>query len=255
LNPIRNEFGEVAGVAVFAQDISEQKKGQERLITSLREKDVLLSEVYHRVKNNLNVVISLLTLQANRTHDPSVLDALNESKNRIYAMALVHEQLCRSGGMSGINTREYIISLARNVSEVYLKSCSRITVQIEGELDSHFPLDISIPVGLILNELLTNSFQHAYDPGQVGRVGVKLAHVEKHRYLLCVWDEGRGFDPGGMVQADSKSLGLKIVEMLVHQINGTLYLGSVARPEGSDPATSDIAQRNRVEIQFNYPRY
>jgi len=255
LNPIRNEAGVVTGVAVFAKDISERKKGEERLITSLREKEVLLSEVYPRVKNNLNVVISLLTLQANRTHDPSVLDALNESKNRIYAMALVHEHLYRSGDMSSINTREYIISLARNVREVYLKRCSRIAVQIEVELGIHFPLDISIPLGLILNELLTNSFQHAYDPGQVGRVGVKLANVEKHRYLLGVWDEGRDFDPGVMAQADSKSLGLKIVEMLVNQINGTLHFGSVARPEGSDPATSETAQRNCVEIQFNYPRY
>jgi PAS domain S-box-containing protein len=253
LNPIRSEAGEVSGVAVFARDISERKEGEERLLTSLREKEVLLSEVYHRVKNNLNVVVSLLTLQANRTNDPSVLEALNESKNRIYAMALVHEQLYRSGNMSKINTREYVISLARNVREVYLKQSNRIAVQIEVDLDIHFPLDISIPLGLMLNELLTNSFQHAFDPGQEGQVGIQLSSIEKQRYLMCVWDDGRGFDPVVMATSNPKSLGLRIVEMLVEQIKGKLHFRYTPRIETVDQAISDASRQNRIEIYFNYP--
>jgi PAS domain S-box-containing protein len=253
LNPIRNEAGEVSGVAVFVRDISERKIAEEKLLTSLREKEVLLSEVYHRVKNNLNVVVSLLTLQANRTNDPSVLEALNESKNRIYSMALVHEQLYRSGDMSRINTRGYIISLAYNIREVYLKQSSAIHVQIDVPPTIHFPLDLAIPMGLILNELLTNSFQHAFEPGQNGQVSVELSNPSENAFQLCVWDNGRGFNPAE-ARLSAKSLGLKIVEMLVEQIKGKMRIFASPGSGREVLGSSEETYKNRIEINFNYPR-
>jgi PAS domain S-box-containing protein len=254
LNPIRNEEDEVTGVAVFAKDITERKRAEEKLLVSLREKDVLLSEVYHRVKNNLHVVISLLTLQSNRTDDPRVLEALNESKNRIYAMALVHEQLYRSGDMSRINTKEYIISLAQNVREIYLRQTSRVVVKVEAEEHIHFPIDIAIPLGLILNELLTNSFKHAFVPGQDGEIGVKLVDLGQHNYRISVLDNGKGFNLAEITAARPTSLGLRIVEMLVEQMKGKIQFLVAPREEILQKKASQKKHSNEIQINFKYPK-
>lgn len=254
LNPIRNEKEEVTGVAVFAKDITERKRAEEKLLVSLREKDVLLSEVYHRVKNNLHVVISLLTLQSNRTDDPRVLEALNESKNRIYAMALVHEQLYRSGDMSRINTKEYIISLTQNVREIYMRHTSKVFVAVEADDHIHFPIDIAIPLGLILNELLTNSFKHAFAPGEDGEIGIKLLDLGQHNYRVSVLDNGKGFNLAEIAAAQPTSLGLRIVEMLVEQMKGKIQF--LVSPRGEAPHENTIGKKhqNEIQINFKYPK-
>lgn len=242
-NPIWNEKQKIVGFSVVSRNVTERRRTEEQMKTSLREKETLLAEVYHRVKNNLNVVISLLNLQANRTTDPGALSALSECKNRIYSMSLVHEMLYQSDDLSGINVASYISSLASNVKSVYLASATRVSVNIRTD-DIRLPLDVAIPVGLILNELITNSFKHAFPDGINGAIHIELLEPAPREFRLTVWDNGVGFGASLSPLDNAKSLGLTIVNTLVVQLRGTIRF--VADLDKS-------TRQTKFEIRFKRP--
>ena len=161
-------FREQPMILVFTRDISDRKQAEEQIRKALQEKEILLKEIHHRVKNNLQIIISLLNLQSEQIQDKDALVAFKHSKNRIYTMALVHEQLYQSGEFSSIRIQQYAQSLIDKLKSAYQIN-ERIIFDISIS-DIAFSIDIAIPCGLILNELITNCLKHAFHASE--RAGV-----------------------------------------------------------------------------------
>jgi two-component system, sensor histidine kinase PdtaS len=188
------------------------------LRSSLREKDVLLKEVHHRVKNNLQVVSSLLSLQSNTVSNEETINILCESQDRIRAMALVHERLYRSNDFAGIDVKGYLAELVDNLRASY--RAERLEISVEGD-PVFVILDAAIPLGLIVSELVTNAFKHGFTGRDSGLVRVSARLTGKDECTLVVEDDGTGLPPDFSLEKTS-SLGLHLVTMLVDQIEGTL---------------------------------
>ncbi len=203
------------------QDITERKKNEEQVKASLKEKEVLLKEIHHRVTNNLQVISSLLNLQAGRARDENALKALQESQNRIRSMALVHEKLYQSGDLSRIDFGEYAEKLVGNLLTSYGVDTGRIGIEMKiGKM----PLNIDkiIVCGLILNELVSNSLKYAFPKGK-GRIYIGLEQGPDSMIKLTVSDNGVGL-PKGFEPKNSESLGLQLVEALTSQLEGKLEM-------------------------------
>jgi two-component sensor histidine kinase/PAS domain-containing protein len=200
-------------------EVAEKARAQEALTTSLHEKEVLLKEIHHRVKNNLQVISSLLSLQtANRDNDPTA--ALRESQDRIRSMALIHEKLYRSDDVASIDFREYVEGLTAGLFRSYFPGPGvRIIVEVE---DVSLDIDLAIPCGLIVNELVSNSLKYAFRDGRSGEVRIGLVR-EDRKYTLTVSDDGPGLPPGVDFR-DTPSLGLQLVNMLVGQLEGNIEM-------------------------------
>jgi PAS domain S-box-containing protein len=217
ISPIKDASGKVVGVSKIARDITGRKKAAERITASLREKDALLREIHHRVKNNMQVVSSLLQLQSNYVQDPKALEAFEDCQERIRTMALIHEKLYRTEGLAQIDFKEYLESL----TEMLLRAQSR-GVKITRELDLQpiaFGIDTAIPLGLIANELISNSLKHAFKGRTEGVVRVSLRRLAHNEFQLGIGDDGDGL-PDNFNQ--SKSLGLRLVKILTGQIKGRM---------------------------------
>jgi two-component system, sensor histidine kinase PdtaS len=194
------------------------RKGEELLESSLKEKEVLLKEVHHRVKNNFQVISSLLNLQANTITDEKTQKALLDAQNRIRSMSLVHQKLYQTNNFSEIQIGDYIKQLASSIENSYKKKDTDIELEIDtGNLS--FSLEIVIPLGLIVNELLTNSYKYAFDEKAKGKIRVKLFKTDENKYNLVVKDNGKGFPPGFELEKQ-ESLGLTLVSLLAEQIGG-----------------------------------
>ena len=204
----------------LAIDITDRKQIEKKLRASLREKEVLLREIHHRVKNNLQVVSSLLSLQAQQVTDAAVRDMFRESQRRIRSMALVHEKLYQSSDFSRINFSDYLQNLVVHLSYSYQIDRSQIDVQVSAD---QIPLNINtaIPCGLIINELVSNSLKHAFPGGRRGSIIIELKQGPDSQLFLRVRDDGIGL-PEGFNYRNAKSLGMQIVTTLVHQINGKM---------------------------------
>ncbi|MCJ7643714.1 MAG: PAS domain S-box protein [Candidatus Aminicenantes bacterium] len=202
------------------RDITERKKAEEQNKEALREKDVLLREIHHRVKNNMQIISSLLSLQAQSLPDPEVKAIFRESQDRIRTMALVHEKLYQTNDLSRIDFAEYIRSLAAYLFRTYQDEAGR--VQLKTDMDKTF-LDIntSIPCGLIVNELVSNALKHAFPDGKKGEITIELRESEGGTLRLTVRDNGIGFPEGVDLRA-TDTLGLQIVGLLVDQIDGKI---------------------------------
>ncbi|MFP4687151.1 MAG: sensor histidine kinase, partial [bacterium] len=201
-------------------DITELKQTQQQLEQSLSEKDTLLKETHHRVKNNLFVVVSLLEMQAMRSHDPRVHAILQQSVDRVHAMALVHEKLYRSQSLDQIDFAPYLENLVLDLLHSYGAHDNNIKINIEADNEA-LVLDQAIPCGLIINELISNSLQHAFDEngGEIN-LEFKLDESEETKYRLLVEDNGSGF-PENFDLQESDSLGLQLVSSLAqNQLNG-----------------------------------
>lgn len=197
------------------------------LRAALREKEVLLKEIHHRVKNNLQIVHSMLNLQAQYTDDKQVIELLKESKNRVYSMALIHEKLYQSESLAEVNLSEYIHSLVANLFLSYGVSERAITPRIEVE-DIQLSIDTIIPCALIINELVSNVLKHAFrDTGEKGdgkgQVTIQLHKDTGGKYVLMVSDNGPGL-PKDLDIENCSSLGLRIVGMLVRQLRGSINI-------------------------------
>jgi two-component sensor histidine kinase len=194
------------------------------VIRSLREKDLLLREIHHRVKNNLQIIASLLKLQSRHIGDPRVLESLNESQSRVRTMALVHERIYRSSNLSEINLREYLQFLTRQILQFY--NIQHYQVGISVTMDEILTdIDTVTPLGLIVNELVSNSLKHAFPDGRRGLVTITCRSEGTDGIGIVYHDDGIGLPPG-LDWKHTESLGLRLVTSLVDQLNGTIETGS-----------------------------
>jgi PAS domain S-box-containing protein len=210
----------------FVRDITERKRVETEQLAALREKEVLLKEIHHRVKNNLQVINSLLDLQADVVGDPVSREKFRESRDRVRSMALIHERLYRAADLASIDFAEYMKSLVDSLLLSYASANRLITLQTNIE-----PLSISVehavPCGLIINELITNALKYAFPQGGGGTIGVELKMLgEEGRVMLRIWDNGVGL-PSSIDPRQSETLGLTIVATLVRQLRGDLTLQRV----------------------------
>jgi PAS domain S-box-containing protein len=205
-----------------AQDITERKRAEEQIHASLLEKEILLKEVHHRVKNNLQVVASMLRLQSNYLEDQKARAMFEDSQRRVESMSLIHEKLYRSKDLAKIDFREYVGDLVGNVTRLNVGGSGRTEIRADiGEV----MLDVNkaIPCGLIINELVSNALRHAFPGGREGEVVVSMLSDGRGSVSLVVSDNGAGF-PEHLDFRNTKSLGMQLVVSLVNQLEGTIEL-------------------------------
>jgi PAS domain S-box-containing protein len=225
---IDKKTGQMKGVIEYVRDISERKRAEDRLQESLQEKEVLLREIHHRVKNNMQVISSLLNLQSRQIKDPEVFEMFKESQRRIRSMALIHERLYQSSDLSRIEFSEYLRNLATHLFHSYQVEASRVQLRIEAE-EVHLNINTAIPCGLIVNELVSNALKHGFPEGRKGQLDIDLHRVAGDGYVLRVTDDGVGF-PEGLDFRKTETLGMQIVNTLVSQIDASIDL---AREKGT----------------------
>ena len=216
------EDGTIKCIDGFVQDITESRESEEQVRASLREKEAMLKEIHHRVKNNLQIVSSLLNLQIERVSDSPTLAALRESQNRVRSMALVHETLYRSGSLARINLAEYMNALCVHLFRSFGVEPSIIQLTLN-VVNASLDLERAIPLGLITNELVSNALKYAFPPGRSGAIRVEFEIASEDSYRLVVADDGTGL-PESFDLNQLKSLGLKLTRDLVHQLSGTLTI-------------------------------
>ena len=203
-------------LTVILRDISQRVAADELIQESIREKDALLREIHHRVKNNLQVMSSLLGLQSRRVSDPQTRQAIEDSQGRIHTMALIHELLCRNPVFSGIDTAEYTRQLIDYRTRAHGPDAHHI--QFVTDLESiQLDLDSAVPFGLIFNELLTNALRHAFPAERGGQIRIVLKRQPDQRIRLAVEDDGVGL-PAGLDWSATRSLGFRLVRMLAEQL-------------------------------------
>jgi PAS domain S-box-containing protein len=213
------------------RDVTEREEARKALETSLREKELLLREIHHRVKNNLQIVASLLSLHLGTAENPKVREALMESRGRVQSMALIHEKIYRSRDVSAVNLEEYVADVVRSVAGAFGLPSRTVTLDIEAE---PLPLDIdrAVPCGLVLNELVTNVYKHAFPQGQAGTLFVRIAADREGSAHITIADDGVGL-PDGFDPKTLHSLGITIVAALVEQLRGTLRFSSGPSEKGT----------------------
>ncbi len=204
------------------RDITERKRVRERIEASLKEKEVMLKEIHHRVKNNLQIVSSLLNFQASKIEDPRALRVLQESRNRVRSMALIHDRLYRSADFSRIDLTDYTVSLINQLFVTYQVPEDRIERKIDVR-DIHIGLDQAVPVGLILNELVTNALKYAFPDKEKGHIAVSMIRNREGDCVLTVSDNGIGM-PLDVDLTEPRTLGLQIVQSLVGQLDGLMEI-------------------------------
>lgn len=203
-------------------DITEQKQAQEQIKNSLREKEVLLKEIHHRVKNNLQIVKSLLHIQSRRTKQEEALLVLQDSQNRIASIALVHEKIYRSEDLTKVDFAQYIPSLTTHLFHTYNVNANNINLNLEAE-NVFLEIDSAIPCGLIINELVSNSLKYAFPNNQKGEISVRFTIQEQRKMVLIIEDNGVGI-PEEFDIEKSPSSGLKLVQALVKQLKGKMEI-------------------------------
>lgn len=220
--------GERGAVAVF-HDITERKKAEELISASLREKDALLREIHHRVKNNMQIISSILRLQGHYIKDPALNEVFKDCQGRIRTMALIHEMLYQSKGLARIDFKAYLQSLAG----LLLRSQTNRSLALRHQFDLEplsLSMDVAIPVGLIANELLTNCLKHAFAGREKGLVRLALKGYPQGLIELTIADDGAGL-PADFAPERSASLGLRLVKILTDQIKGRLAWRGAAGAE------------------------
>ena len=234
-NPIRTKDGRIVWtqwtntltednlLVGLAQDITEKKALEEELLRKNQENELLLKEIHHRVKNNLQIITSLLNLQFRDIQDKAVLEALTKSKNRINSMALIHTKLYQSKDLASVNFGEYMHELMESIANGYgPKNAIEWSVECT---DTVFHIDLAISLGLIATELISNSYKHAFVGREKGNITVSLKQLNMDTYQLVVEDDGIGI-PQKHVVNEPTTLGLEIIHALTEQINGKLEMHS-----------------------------
>jgi PAS domain S-box-containing protein len=203
------------------RDVSERHKAEARMRASLHEKEVLLREVHHRVKNNLQLISSLLHLQASLPENACARPILQDTLARIRSMSLLHEALYRSDSFAQVDFGRYMQSLIISLRST-IPGADRVEFQLQFE-GARLDLNLAVPCGLIVSELVTNSLKHAFEEGESGTIHVELAALGEEQFRLQVWDNGRGLPPGLQASAP-QTLGLQLVNDLIRQIGGSLEM-------------------------------
>lgn len=218
LNPINTLQGTMVLASVV--DITERKRQEKHLKSALAEKEVLLSEIHHRVKNNLQIIDSLIGMQLDSSSSDQVEDVLRECQNRVKSMAMIHQTLYQSQDFSRVDIASVINQLITNLTTSYAAFDLELVVDVD---DLHLPLDQSIPLGLIVNELVSNAFKHAFSAEQPGRLSISCKADVDQSIALTVSDNGAGLGDS-FEQLKQKSLGLRLVEALTQQLKGRLQV-------------------------------
>jgi PAS domain S-box-containing protein len=252
LTAIRDPSGKLRGFGKVTRDITDRRRTEEeihrlnedlearvmdrtraleeanaRLRGSLSEKETLLKEIHHRVKNNLQIVYSLINLQSKNVRDPKALEGLEDCRERVRAMAMVHEKLYRSKDLARIDFRDYVAELTKGLSQTY--GTRGVSVRVDAD-EVSLGIDEAVPCGLIVHELVSNCLKHAFPSGRGGEVVVELRREGAGQLHVTVRDDGVGF-PAGMDFRSMTSLGLQLVSGLARQLGG-----SVRRKEGRGTA-------------------
>ena len=214
--------GKTVALAI-SRDITERKKAEKQLKSSLKEKDMLVKEIHHRVKNNLMVISSLLNLQSDYIKDKEALGIFKESQSRAQSMALIHERLYRSDDMKKIDFGEYVQTLSTDLYRTYVADEGRITLNLDVE-NAKIDINTSVPLGLIVNELVSNCLKHAFLNERSGEINISFKK-SNDEFILDVKDNGVGF-PEDLDFKNTDSLGLQLVNSLVDQIDGKIELKS-----------------------------
>jgi PAS domain S-box-containing protein len=221
---VRDPTGQPKYFISVVEDISRRKQAEEALKESLSEKETLLKEIHHRVKNNMQLISSMLQLQAGYIKDAEALAVFRESQNRIRSMALIHEKLYQASSLSRIDFAEYVNSLVSILIRSYAPKGQTVNVAVK--IESVFlNLDMAIPFGLILNEVISNSLKHAFPDNRRGLIQVELHPTADNAFELTVRDDGVGFSPGFAWETCS-SLGVRLIRILTEQIEGHLDVHS-----------------------------
>lgn len=221
LGSIHNSKGEEQGIVCVASDITERKEAEVQITKSLKEKEILLAEIHHRVKNNLAVISGLLQMQIWETEDEAAEIALKDSQLRVQSIALVHEKLYQSESLSYIQFDRYIRDLLQAISSTYMDF--QVSVNIDTELeDIALNINQAIPCSLLLNELIVNAYKHAFGNREEGNILVKVCENEDH-IRLYVKDDGVGF-PEEFDFDEATSLGMTLINTLIQQLNGEIVM-------------------------------
>jgi PAS domain S-box-containing protein len=223
LNPIETEEETMVLSAIV--DISDRKQKEHRIQAALEEKNILLSEIHHRVKNNLQIVHSLLDLQSARLTDQAAIEMLNDSKNRVSSMALIHQILYQSKDFAEIDFRSVLDSLVPTLVQSYRIAPTTIDVQLDAE-NVPLALNAAIPCGLIVNELISNSLKHAFPAGRAGKLNIFMKQDGESTVTLRVEDDGVGI-PQELDFETASTLGLQLVQLLTNQLKGALDISRV----------------------------
>jgi two-component sensor histidine kinase len=219
--PIRDNNGKVTSWVGIHFDVTDLRLATNRLEASLREKDVVIKEVHHRVKNNMQVINGFLLLQSQYLTDPLSIKMMEEAQQRVKTMALVHERLYQSKSLEFIDASDYINSLVTD-----LLNSSLLETRIETRVDVdhiNINLDMAIPCGLIINELVTNSLKHAFKGRTGGLISVSMHLGADHRFTLTVQDDGVGL-PADYTRRSAATLGTQLVRVLVGQLGGEMIV-------------------------------
>jgi len=224
VSPIKDSAGKMIGASEIAHDITSWKLAEAAAKESLREKETLLKEIHHRVKNNMQLISSLLNLQGDHIEDCSIRAVFREAQQRIRSMALIHERLYRSSSLAQIEFADYLGNLVDMLTAAYAVNNQLVKVQVEAA-PIVLNVESAVPLGLLLNELVTNSLKHGFPEGRSGTIQITLTCRQNNQVELIVRDDGRGFPPE-FDWRNVSSLGLKLVEILANQLKGELEFKS-----------------------------
>lgn len=234
---------QIDGYLAVAYDITERQAHDRAMKLALDEKETLLKEVYHRVKNNLQVVTSLFNLQLRQTTDASARHALKEGAERVRAMALVHEKLYQSSNLSSIDLRDYIQDLCQQLSAGAGATERGIRLTVDAA-STQVGLETAVPLGLLLNELITNSLKHAFPDGRQGAITISVQAAAQGQCQVAVRDNGIGM-PDAEMLSKSRSLGVKLLKTLAGQIDASLALYN----DNGAVTTLTFPVRHQTELQ------
>ena len=218
----RSHMGHTREVFLIYSDVTDRVRDEEQIMASLHEKELLLKEVHHRVKNNLQIISGILKLQAMRTADPITNEILQDCRNQVFSMASIHELLYSSRDISRISVLEYVSNLVNHLKQEYIGAVAEIEYIIDVDPDIILDIERCIPCGLILNELITNAVKYAFEPGNNGEIRVTFRH-QNNLYQMIVSDNGRGM-PDKSDRKPTTSLGTELVNRLTHQLRGEISI-------------------------------
>lgn len=217
---IKDDDGHIVSSLSSGEDITNRKQADQTIQKSLEEKEILLKEIHHRVKNNLQIIISLLNLQSYRIQDKEARQAFENSKQRVYSMALVHEKLYRSQNFANIQFDDYVKTMT---TEIIRASADFGRIRLDLQIEPiELSIDLAIPFGLIINELMTNAIKYAFPDGTEGKIQIGF-HSRKNQYTLTVMDNGIGL-PDDVYFQKKGSLGMQLVHILTEQIGGSIEI-------------------------------
>jgi len=221
--PRHNEEGKVDGLIEYFRNITDTHEANERILAALEEKEILIREIHHRVKNNLQIITGLLDMTRTRAKDPETGGILTDMMLKIKTMAQIHTRLYESHNSGQIDMGRQVQDMMTDLSNIYGRTGPAITCEVDAEKFT-LPVDQAIPCALAVNEVLSNSFKHAFEGRREGMIRVS-AHQEDGAVHISIGDNGTGI-PAGVDPETTSSLGMKLIRSLVQQLYGTVAIRS-----------------------------